>query len=800
MFRLQNAKEEVAEMKQTHMHANIKIFLLFTIMFFVILPSASHVFAQCRPLTTGVCVDTLQISTDFSFNQNIGYWMAVGVVPTVPDDKDIYLFTACPAGGSYLAGSSGVNGADFIVGDFNHNTYGSYYPHVQYGSVTDPYTVFWTQGGKILPVSAPLQYLVGGTAGSCFLFDVWDVYLEGGAQYEFRFSEPVAGEAHLALFRNPGSTTYWTGRASSEFELTGTDATQIYTAPASDWYGVVAFPTWRQATDTYSIEVEKLFDCHPLTSEVCEAHSLYQSSGVGPKGDYSFDQVQFYWSVVAVVPKETDNKALAIYTECDEHGANLGTSMEGMGETSFIVTDFTHTPLSTYCPVVFNGSMDDSFTIEWEEGSVLFPIPSMTIGSFGGMSGNPNVVDVWDMYLQAGKEYEFFFYEYGDADPHLAFFRNCSTTDYWAPRSFADWEINGGGYQNYTAPTTDYCALVAFADAREKSGFYQIQIQELNDCIPLAPMACTKSALWPRDYSFQTTGNYWAAVAIFPGETDDKDLYVTTQCDQKGSLLATSTSGGSDFVVGDFNHMTPGTYYASSYTGDPFMEYLVSCDVGANVDEDIFPMNEAVAGGMVPGEGDCLRIKIWDVFLESGQSYTASFTRSGTADIRLAMFHNPGSGTFWAGRNASEWEMSESGNMSYTAPASDWYGLVVFANDKEGAGTYTIRITPTGMTAVGTVPLTPERFALYQNTPNPFNPSTFIRYDVPSDGLPVSLCIYDVQGRLVRNLLRGVQSAGEKSIAWDGRGDNGNLMSTGIYFYRLEAAGYSETRKMLLIK
>jgi len=771
-------------------------------MLFASIPTVSDVSAQCPPLTNGTCLDTQTVPQDFSFTQNLGYWMVVGVVPAEPDDKDIYLFTGCGGTGSFLAGSSGMNGADFIIGDFNHNPSGTYYPRVQYGSQSDPYTVMWMQGGKILPVSAPEVAYVGGTSGSCAMFDVWDVFLQAGEQYQFRFTEPAAGEAHLALFRNPGSTTFWAPRSAAEFEMTGTGAKMLYSAPESDWYGIVVFPTWRQSIDQYSIEVEKLFDCEPLVSGTCVETELLPNAATGPEDNYSFEQGEYYWSVVAVVPEETDSKAVEVYTECDENGTKLAASAEGTGETSLIMMDFTHTPLSVYCPVISNGSVTSPFTLEWEEGGVLFPVPGEMMGSFDAMAGNPNIVQVWDVHVEAGKEYEFFFYNYGDADAHLALFRNCSTTPYWAPRSYAEWEVSGTGgiYRNYTAPTTDYLGLVAFADAREQYGFYQVQIQELNDCVPLGSMACTQFARRPRDFSFETTGNYWAVVGIFPAEGDDKNLYVTTQCDGKGSLLASSSSSGTNFVVGDFNHMPPGTFYAHSQSGDLYMEYLASCDVGVNPDEDLFPTNEVIEGGMVPGEGDCMRIRIWDVFLESGQTYTASFTRSGTADIRLSLFANPGNGTYWSGRSGRIWEMIESGNHTFTAPASDWYGLVVFPDSKEGWGNYTIRITPEGVTAAGTVPVKPERFALYQNAPNPFNPSTLIRYDVPSDGARVILRVYDVQGRPVHTLFDGMQSAGEKTLAWDGRDDNGILVPSGVYFYRMETDGFSETRKMLLIR
>jgi len=89
---------------------------------------------------------------------------------------------------------------------------------------------------------------------------------------------------------------------------------------------------------------------------------------------------------------------------------------------------------------------------------------------------------------------------------------------------------------------------------------------------------------------------------------------------------------------------------------------------------------------------------------------------------------------------------------------------------------------------------TPNRVSLDPNYPNPFNPATSIRYrlDAASE---VRLAVYDVTGRLVRVLEEGMRSAGEHEVRFDGAG-----LSSGVYLYRLEGGGFSETRKMSLIK
>ena len=85
-------------------------------------------------------------------------------------------------------------------------------------------------------------------------------------------------------------------------------------------------------------------------------------------------------------------------------------------------------------------------------------------------------------------------------------------------------------------------------------------------------------------------------------------------------------------------------------------------------------------------------------------------------------------------------------------------------------------------------------FRLEQNYPNPFNPSTTIEYYIPVSG-EVSLKIVDVAGKEVALLVNGWQHSGRHTVRWVG-----DYQSTGVYFYRLDAGGYTETRKLLLIK
>ena len=85
------------------------------------------------------------------------------------------------------------------------------------------------------------------------------------------------------------------------------------------------------------------------------------------------------------------------------------------------------------------------------------------------------------------------------------------------------------------------------------------------------------------------------------------------------------------------------------------------------------------------------------------------------------------------------------------------------------------------------------------NHPNPFNPETTIKYELASER-QVRVYVYDVDGSLVATLFDGLQAAGPQSVVWDGRDANGQSLASGTYFYRIDADGFSETRKMVMVK
>ena len=157
--------------------------------------------------------------------------------------------------------------------------------------------------------------------------------------------------------------------------------------------------------------------------------------------------------------------------------------------------------------------------------------------------------------------------------------------------------------------------------------------------------------------------------------------------------------------------------------------------------------------------------------------------------VTVAGFY-PGESIEYKFRINGNWDTSEfpfgGPNRVYVVPdtnsvVSHWY------NDEE---------PPEGINNNTAIP---DVFSLHQNYPNPFNPTTFIKYDLPKDA-KVKIVIYDLMGREVLTLLNEKQNAGYKSILWNGRDNNGRMISSGMYIYQMITDEFQKTKKMTFLK
>jgi hypothetical protein len=135
-----------------------------------------------------------------------------------------------------------------------------------------------------------------------------------------------------------------------------------------------------------------------------------------------------------------------------------------------------------------------------------------------------------------------------------------------------------------------------------------------------------------------------------------------------------------------------------------------------------------------------------------------------------------GNGTTTESKSYSFIDRTASGKVSYRLKQVDFDGAFEYSPIVEAEAS------------------APKTFALEQNYPNPFNPSTIISYQLPINS-EVKLVIYDMLGREVQTLVNTRQSAGRYQAQF-----NAASLSSGLYFYRLQAGAFSETKKMLLVK
>lgn len=152
------------------------------------------------------------------------------------------------------------------------------------------------------------------------------------------------------------------------------------------------------------------------------------------------------------------------------------------------------------------------------------------------------------------------------------------------------------------------------------------------------------------------------------------------------------------------------------------------------------------------------------------------------------------------------WQPNSPGNpgvgqdQDNVALRSYWYHGDVWNLD--AGGEYMLRCivtTPVGIREMDENGSRPARYELLGNFPNPFNPTTEIKYLAPQAG-QVKLEIFNIAGQRIKILVDESVEAGLKTITWDGTNDRGSAVTSGVYFYRLTAGAQSETRKMILLK
>ncbi len=151
---------------------------------------------------------------------------------------------------------------------------------------------------------------------------------------------------------------------------------------------------------------------------------------------------------------------------------------------------------------------------------------------------------------------------------------------------------------------------------------------------------------------------------------------------------------------------------------------------------------------------------------------------------------------FYGGdKNNIFWDVIETNDHGY---------LAVGETNSSGAGNVDVYVVKTDengqITGLKTKPRTlPTSLVLEQNYPNPFNPGTHIRFALP-EREAISVTVYDLQGRRVKQLAHGIYGAGYHQVFWNGKNESGKEVAGGLYFYELKTDNHRIMKKMLLVK
>jgi hypothetical protein len=255
-----------------------------------------------------------------------------------------------------------------------------------------------------------------------------------------------------------------------------------------------------------------------------------------------------------------------------------------------------------------------------------------------------------------------------------------------------------------------------------------------------------------------------------PGVWAIVQTVMADQEDQYVCLVPTCSDSSAEF---DYS-----VYFVSAHTTTPSVYYYSCPDSGYSIDNIApgVPLGLAVAYNT--GSGNELT---WDASSEPDFQYYRIYRGADES-------FTPGPGNLVQETTSPSWidPDYDGWDVYYKVTALDYV-----ENESDAA-------TPSSVTGDDN-PGLPKTFALYQNVPNPFNPSTIIRFDLPIVG-HVRLCVYDVKGELISTLVDRQMIEGHKEVVWSGCDSRGNSVTSGIYFYRLVVGDNVQTRKMVLLR
>jgi len=411
------------------------------------------------------------------FDQGSNYYTAVAVRSNdLSQDWDLGVFGAVSGSphpycfGNGLASSAyGSGKADVIIGDFNGgaNPTGRYYVHAfPFGGSTSTARVEWDDGGDQLGIDQPS---IVRTTGADDIIECWDVYLTAGQWYTFDFAAEGADLKYMVV-RNPGST-FWVNRSSPDVaEFT---ASEQYLAQTSDWYAVVVVND-NGAEGSYRLGISTCpQEAYPLPANVT-VYSQYDW-----KYAIQVDPDSARWMAFATRSRDPGQDwDLTMFSDfTGGSGATgcatspLASSAYGTGWADYVVGYRRYSPPSFVFgfPFAFGSTTSNGFMM-WDEADLLTVDAPTTNGSIVP----EDIVQVYDVELKAGWEYEVQFTPVGAANLHFSVFGNLAGATYWGGRGNA-LLADANTTRSFIAPVAGRYAIVVASES-EATGTYGLRV------------------------------------------------------------------------------------------------------------------------------------------------------------------------------------------------------------------------------------------------------------------------------------------------------------------------------------
>ncbi len=387
-----------------------------------------------------------------------------------------------------------------------------------------------------------------------------------------------------------------------------------------------------------------------------------------------------------------------------------------------------------------------------------------------------------------------------------------------------DYKTNGHFYINYTAPNPLRTVIARYSmsatSLNQADRNSQLILLEYNQ--PFTNHNGGQVSFGPDGYLYIASGDGGSG-----GDPQDNARNLTNLLGKILRIDVNNPSGGRNYGIPPDNPYAGNTSGAREeiyayglrnpwrFSFDPPTGRLWAGDVGQSAREEIDIIEKGKNYGWRVMEGTLcynppsgcnsagLALPIWEYGRSEGVSVTGGFVYRGSRNPELVgayVYGDYASGRLWSlrydGTNPPQNSLLTQVSFQISSFGIDKNNELYICGYNTGK-IYRLRSTAT--TIERSEISLPTSFHLGQNFPNPFNPSTTIRYSVQEPSF-VLLSIVSIDGRLIRHLVQHHHAPGTYSIQWDGADERNNSLPSGVYLYRLSTDLFLETKKLLLIR